>query len=178
MTKHFRQHLRKLNAIERHRLKLTVHVFHIAVHLRRLAEKHIHRHIHRVLLLFGLRHNQAAVFGNVADHRVRAAFAAAENIKALEILRQHGDHIAFLALVAPDLKRAHTRLFNRNLRHVEAGTAAGHLREFRHGVRKTAGADVMNRENRVLFTAGPAAVDHFLSPAFHFRVAALHGVKV
>ena len=178
VTKHFRQHLRELNTIERHRFKLTVHVLHIAVHLRRLSKKHIHRHIHRVLLLFRLRHNQAAVFGNVADHRVRAAFAAAEDIKAIKIFRQHGDHIALLALVAPDLKRAHTGFFNRDLRHIEAGAAAGHFSEFRHGVRKTAGTDVMNRENRVLFTAGPAAVDHFLRAAFHFRVAALHGVKV
>ena len=52
------------------------------------------------------------------------------------------------------------------------------VREFWHGVGKPARADIVNRKNRVVCAACPAAVDHFLRTALHFGVAALHGIKV
>src|SRR5690606_17206326 len=52
------------------------------------------------------------------------------------------------------------------------------VHQFREGVRNTASAYVVNKGNRVFIAQLPAAVDHFLTTAFHFRVFALHGGEI
>ncbi len=46
--------------------------------------------------------------------------------------------------------------------------------DFGHRIRKAAGADVVDHQDRVVRTHRPAAVDDFLGAALHLRIAALH----
>src|SRR5690606_19042334 len=61
-----------------------------------------------------------------------------------------------------------------NVAQIEATTAAAVVDQFREGVGKTTGTDVMDELDRVLFAQLPAAVDDFLATTLHFRVVALH----
>ena len=159
-------------------LEVRLHALHVAVHARGFAEKHVHRHIHGALFAVAAFDDQFVVIADAAQHRVRATFTLTERIKRRKLLGRNRDHVAFLAFVAPDFQGAHALFFHGHLRQRKVRTVAGQIRQFGHGVGQPACAHVVNRENGVLGAARPAAVDHFLRPAFHFRVAALHGVKV
>ena len=131
---------------------------------------------------------QAVVVGGHADHGEGATLAFAEGFELGQAARRNGQHVTLLRLVAPDFGRRHARLFDVHVAQFEAGAATGAVREFGQRVGKTAGADVMHREDGVA-VAGlrridlgrahlAAAVEHFLRPPFHLRVAALHRGEV
>ena len=52
------------------------------------------------------------------------------------------------------------------------------MNDFRHGIGQAACAHIVNRENRIALAQGGAAINHLLSAALHFRVAALHRGEV
>ncbi len=165
----FRQHLR--------------HAAHVAVHARRLAEQHVHRHVDREVLggLGGgvaVDHLQLLFVRGEADHRERCALALAHGLEAREIARGDGQRIALLRFVAPDFSRAQARLFQVHLAQVEACALVGAVHEFGEGVGDAARAHVVDRQDRVVLTQRPAGVDDFLRAALHLGVAALHGIEV
>ena len=89
------------------------------------------------------------------------------------------EHVALLRLVAPDLARRHAGFLGRHRAQVEAWrprlppwTSSGKR------VGQPAGADVVDRQDRIRGALLPAAVDHLLRASLDFRVAALHGVEV
>ncbi len=123
-------------------------------------------------------HLQAAIVGRTAHHIERAAFPFANGAEHLEITLENGQHIAFLRFIGPDLHRRHARLFHRHGAQVEDRTASGVVDEFREGIGQTTGADIVDRDNRVVLATLPAAVNDLLATAFDFRVATLHRVEV
>ena len=64
-------------------------------------------------------HGKMPAVVGVAQHRERAAFPLANAAEPLQIRRRNGQHVALLRLVAPDLARAHARLFAGNRAQVE-----------------------------------------------------------
>ena len=117
-------------------------------------------------------------FGGFPDHRVRRTLAAAQLIKQRQLFRRDRQHIALLGFVTPDLQWAHPRLIAQDIAQLEFTAATAVADQFRHGIRQTARADVVDKQNRVCIAQLPAAVDHFLATAFHFRVIALYGGKI
>jgi hypothetical protein len=115
-----------------------------------------------------------SVIGGNAKHGEGTAFALAQGTELVQPLRRNGQYVAFLRFVAPDLARAHARLFAGNRAQVEGCAATGIVREFRHGVGNAAGADVMDGKYRIVLALLPAAVDDFLGTALDLRIAALH----
>ena len=61
---------------------------------------------------------------------------------------------------------------------IDDGTAMAVGHRFRHGVGKAASAHIVNEVDGVVRTQRPAAIDHFLTAALHFRVVALHGREI
>ena len=112
---------------------------HVAVHLGRLAQQHVHGHVHRSFLAFIDQH-QLALLGGHADHRERAALALAEGLELLQRLGRDGQHVAFLALVAPDFLGRQAGLFQRHGAQVEARAAAGVVGQLGEGVGQAARA--------------------------------------
>jgi hypothetical protein len=58
---------------------------HVAVHLGRLAQQHVHGHVHGNFLVVGrcgVGQHQLALFGGHADHGKRAALALAEGLNS------------------------------------------------------------------------------------------------
>ena len=131
---------------------------------------------------------QAPVVGRLADDGEGAALAFAQRAEFGQPRRRDGQHVALLRLVAPDLGRRHAGFLDVHFAQVEACAATAAVREFGQGVRQAAGADVVDRQDRVAVarrpavTLGraelPAAVDHFLRTPLHLRVAALHRREV
>ena len=68
--------------------------------------------------------------------------------------------------------------FQRHVAQLEYRAAPGIVDQFGKGIGEAAGADIMNRHNRVVLAQLPAAVDDFLRTALDFGVAALYGVKI
>ena len=160
------------------------HGLDIAVHLGWLAQQHVHGHVHRRLSA-RVHQLQLALFSGHADHRKRAALALAQRREQVQRLWRNGQHIALLALVAPDFLGRHARLFKLDGAQIKAGTAPGVVCQLRERVAQTAGAHIVNRQNGVAGAGGaaaltqhPALVDDLLRPALNLGVAALHGVKV
>ena len=52
------------------------------------------------------------------------------------------------------------------------------MHQLRQGVRQAAGADIVDRQDRVVLAQLPAAVDDFLRAPLHLGVAALHRVEI
>ena len=154
----------------------------VAMHARRLAEQHFHRHVDRLMrggvVQFGVDQLQltfgVAVPTTANGQRSRSHIAS----KAGEIGRRNGQHIALLRFVRPDLARRQTALFQLDLAQIEQRALARAVHHFRERVRQTARADVVNAQDRVLVAELPARVDHFLRATLDFRIAALHRVEV
>ena len=157
--------------------KLRFDVGDVAVHARGLAEENFHRHVDG-RGLFGTRELEVGLLGDRTEDGERAALAFAEVAEDVDLGGVKRDDVAFLRFVAPDFERAHAGLFDRNLGEVERGALAGKVGKLGHGVGEAARADVVNGDDRIFVAHGPAAVDDFLGTAFHFGVAALHGVEV
>ena len=156
--------------------RLALEIFPVvgALHFRRLAEQQVHGQVHRRVAEVVVGHFQVFRFGGLAEHRERRTLALAQRLEALQVLRQHRQHVAFLCFVAPDLHRAHARLGTGDGAQRQFGAPIVVVDQFRQGVGEAAGAHVVDRHNRIVLTQRPAAVDHFLDPAFDFRVVALH----
>ncbi len=158
--------------------KLRLHALYVTVHARGLSKEHVHRHVDRTRFALAPFDDELIVFADAAQNGVRAALALTKGVKRRKLLGRNRDHIALLTFVAPDFQGAHALFFNGHLRQGEVRAVARKVRELRHGVRQPARPHVVNGEDGVVGAARPAAVDHFLRPALHLGVAALHGVKV
>ena len=157
---------------------------HVAVHLGRLAQKNVHGHVHR-RFISSIDQLQLALFGGNTNHRKRATLALAQGPEQLQGFRGDGQHIAFLALVAPDFLGRHAGFLELYGAQIEARTAPCVVSQLGEGVAQAASAHVVDGEDGVAATGGaaicahhPALVDHLLRPALNLGVAALHRVKV
>jgi hypothetical protein len=165
-----------------HRCEFTRHRLHIAVHLGRLAQQHVHGHVHGQLLVFGRRsgvvQHQLALFGGRADHGKRAALTLAEGLEQRQRFGRNGQHIALLALVAPDFLGRHARLFELHGAQIKARATACVVGQLGEGVAQTARTHVVNGQDGIGRALRPAMVDNLLRTALDLGVAALHRVKV
>ena len=161
-----------------HRWRIRGTTRHRAMHLRWLAEQHVHRHVDRLRPEVRIFDRELTVRRRFAEHRVRAAFALAQRAELIDPLRRDCEHIALLRFVAPQFGRAHARFFTRNGAQIEPCTVAGAVRQFGQRVRQTTRADVVHGEDGVVVAHLPAAVDHLLCAPLDFRVAALHRREV
>ncbi len=150
----------------------------VAMHLRRLAEQDIHRHVDRIVVMLRIEHAQLALFGGDANNGERATLALAQFAEQRQAGRRDAEHVALLRFVAPDFLRRQAAFLELDLAQVEHGAAAGVIGQFGEGIRQAAGADVMDRQHRVLGAHGPARIDDFLRTTLHFRVAALDRVEI
>ena len=121
---------------------------------------------------------QPAVAGRGADHRKGTTLALAQGLEISEATGFDRHDVALLRLIAPDLRRRHAGFFRRNIAQTDAPAASGAMHQFRQRVGQPARAHVMDRENRIGFAHGRAAVDDFLRAALDLRVAALHGIEI
>jgi hypothetical protein len=160
---------------------------HVAVHLRRLAEENVHRHVDgRGAIVIGRRRgervdradDELARIGRDADDGVRAALAHAHRVEERQRLLGHRHDVALLALVAPDLLRRQAALLDRHLAQVEARAAAGAVDELGERIREAAGADVVDRQDRVRAPSAAQVVDDLLRTALDLGIAALHRIEV
>ena len=151
---------------------------HVAGHARRLAQQHVQAHVHCILAQQVVAHAQLFFGSGGAQHGKRAALTLAQRGKDRQIVRMNGQHITFLRFIAPDLHRRHAGFFQRHRAQVDHPATVRAMNQLGQGIGQTARANVVNRQNRVGFAQLPAAVDHFLTTAFDFRVAALHRVEV
>src|SRR5206468_4019759 len=71
-----------------------------------------------------------------------------------------------------------TALFERHFAEVETRALVRPIDQLGERVRDAAGADVVDREDRVRITQGPAMVDDLLRATLDLRVAALHRIEV
>ncbi len=176
------------DAVQVQRRKLPLQAGHVAVHLGRLAQQHIHGHIDwQVCWLgsFGIAQHQLALLGGHPHHRKRAALALAQRAEQHQRIRGNRQHIALLALVAPDLLGRHAAFLQRHSAQVKPRATAGIVGQLRKSVGQATSANVVDRQNRVAQAAGatvqaqrPTLVDDLLRPALDLRVAALHRIKI
>ncbi len=174
----------------------------VALHFGRLAQQHVHGHVYgdvaagiccggiiggcacctchggQVGRQVDIAHGQFALFGGNAHYGKGAAFALAQCLKLRQALRGNGQHVAFLAFIAPDFFGCHARLFQRHAAQVKACATACVIDQFRKGVRQAASAHVMNSEDGILPAESSAVVNHLLCAPLYFGVAALHGIEV
>ena len=115
----------------------------------------------------------------LADHRERAALAAAQRREASSPPADEREHVALLRLVAPDLERRHARLVARHLAQVDARRRAGCARRLR-APRSTGRRRRRRGSSRIGLCVAqrPAAIDDFLRAALDLGVAALHRGEV
>ncbi|KAF1033478.1 MAG: hypothetical protein GAK34_03561 [Delftia tsuruhatensis] len=162
--------------------QLALHGGHVAVHLGRLAQQHVHGHVHGELLVARghgrvLQH-QLALLGGRADHGKRAALALAEGREFGQRFGRDGQYIAFLAFVGPDFLGRQAGFLQVDGAQVEARATARIVGQLGEGIGQAAGTHVVDGQDGVLVTLGPAVVDDFLGAALDLGVAALHGVEV
>ena len=125
-----------------------------------------------------VRQHQLTLLSRYAHNRKRATLPFAKRLEQFERFRRNGQHVALLALVAPDFFWSQARLFQRDRAQFESSTAARVVRELGEGIAQAACAYVVNGEDRIFRLEIPAMVDYLLRAAFNFGVAALHRVKI
>ena len=186
MAQHVERHLLQRDAGQHQRGVVTPEAGHGAMHLRRLAEQHVHRHVDRRIALRRTRRgaggaivqHELLLVGGHTDHRVRAALARAHRLEQRQRRGRHRHHVALLALVAPDLLRREARFLERHLGQVEARAAVRAVHQLGEGVRDAASAHVVDGEDGVGVAQRPAVVDDLLRAALDLGVAALHRIEV
>ncbi|MNS93355.1 hypothetical protein D3C72_1275220 [compost metagenome] len=183
MAQHVAHRLLQTDAGHVHRRQFLLDALDVAMHARRLAQQHVHRHVDGVVLLergvdAGVDQLQLLFLGGDANHGERRTLALAHGLELREAVRRDCQHIALLRLVAPDLRRRQAGLFQVHLAQVEARATVGAVHQFREGVGDAARADVVDRQDRVGVAELPAGVDHFLRAALHLGVAALDRIEV
>ena len=99
-------------------------------------------------------HKQLAFFGCHTDHGKRAAFAFAQGFEEVERFRRNRQHVALLALVAPDFFWRHATFVQLDGAQIKAGSTPGVIRQLGEGIAQTACADIVNRQNRVAGAVG------------------------
>ncbi len=150
----------------------------VARHLRRLAKQYGQIHIHRLVAEMAVFNRQVFLFGSMADHGERTALAFTDFSETRHVLLRDCHDIAFLRFVTPEFARRHAKLFIVHVAQLEAGTHPGIVHQLGERIGNTAGADVMNTQNRIMVTELPAAVDHFLRATFELRIAALYRIEI
>ncbi len=150
----------------------------VACHLRRLAEQHVEIHVDGPVAEMRIGDDELPLRRRPADDRARATLARADRLEAVEVGGANRQHVALLRLVAPDLARRHPRLFGRNRAQVERAAGAAAVDQFGQRVGQSAGADVVQRQDRIRRAQLPAAVDHLLHAALDLGVAALDRIEV
>ncbi|ABM42454.1 conserved hypothetical protein [Acidovorax sp. JS42] len=179
---HLDHGLLQRQAVHVQRREAALHAGHVAVHLGRLAQQHVHGHVHRIFLVAGrdrrVFQHQLALLGGRADHGEGAALALAEGRELRQRLGRDGQHIALLALVGPDFLGRQAGLLQRHGAQVEARAAARVIRQLGEGVRQAARAHVMDGQDGVVRPLRPAVVDDLLRTTLDLGVAALYRVKV
>src|SRR5262249_23148673 len=163
-------------ALEREQLVLLAG--RVARHPRRLAEQHGELHVYRTVAEYPVVHREPAIAGGVPDEGERTPLALAQRTEAVEVAGGDGEHVAFLGLVAPDLQRRHAALFVRDEPQIDLPPALSRVHHFRDRIGQPPCADVVDREYGIVVALRPAAVDHFLGPALHLGIAALHGIEI
>ena len=155
---------------------------HIAGHFGWLAEQYIQWHIHRIIAEMTIMHFQFLNLGGVTQHRIRAAFPLAQCLEGVQLVCGNRQCITLLGLIAPDFHGGHARLVDMHFAQFEFRTTATVVYQLRQRIGNTAGAHIVNPDNRVIvltFLAHrPAAIDHFLTAPLHFRVTPLHRGKI
>ena len=116
------------------------------VHLRRLAEQHVHRHLDRRAAEVRSSHDEIAAPRWLADHGERTALARADTPRTLDVVGRDREHVALLRFVAPDLQRRHAGLVVRNRAQIERPPRPLSLTSLGQRVRQAAGADVVDRD--------------------------------
>jgi len=178
VAQHVQRHLRQRHAGQVQRGLVARHALHVAVHLGRLAQQNVQRHVDHAFARRAVFQHQFARIGGHAHHRVRATFARAQLLEQRHQFGVDGQHVAFLALVAPHFFRCQAAFFERHFSQVEDGTAAGAFHQFGEGIADAAGADVVDGEHGAHLPQGRAMVDDLLRAALDLGVAALHAVEV
>ena len=92
--------------------------------------------------------------------------------------RRDRQHVALLRFVGPDLHGRHAWLFRRYRAQIEARARAAAIGQFRQRVGDAAGAHVVDGEDGIRIAQRPAAIDHLLATALHFRIGPLHGGEI
>ena len=142
-----RQCVDGLNTLKIRGLTNLLDALDIADHARRLAEKNLDVHINRLIAEMLVLENKLAVARRDADERDGAALALAERFEERPGLGLESENITLLSLAAPNFHRVHRLLFVMD--RTERELTARSLDELGAAVRKTARADIMDRENRV-----------------------------
>ena len=176
------------DTVQVQRRKLPLQTGHVAVHLGRLAQQHIHGHIDwQIGRLggFGIAQHQLALLGGHPHHSKRATLALTQRAEQHQRIGGNRQHIALLAFIAPDLLGRHAAFLQRHSAQVKPRATAGVVGQLGEGVGQTAGAHIVDRQNGVALATGsavlaqrPTLVDDLLRPALDFRVAALHRIKI
>ena len=151
---------------------------HVAGHFRRFAKQDVQRQIDRLIVKVAVAQAQVLLGGGFANNRIWRALAAAQLVEQRQLLRGDCQDITFLRFVTPDLQRAHAWLIAQDIAQLEFTAAAAVADQLRHGVGETAGADVVDKQDRVGVAQLPAAVNHFLTATLHFRVVTLDGGEI
>ena len=184
VRKHVDNGFLQLDAIQVQRRKYARHGVHIAVHFGRFSQQNIHGHIdwsdgpHAPRFIGD---DQLPLFGGDTDHGKRAALALAQGSKQRQRLGGDRQHVALLALVAPDFLGRHAAFFQGHGAQVEAGSTTRIVGQLGKRVGQAACAHVVDSQNRVAQTVGagipaqdPALVNYLLRAALHLGVAALY----
>ena len=78
---HFLRYINQVHARQVDRREVVGHVDHVALHLRRLAQQNVHRHVDRFVAQFRVDQFELAFFGGHAHGGEQAAFAFAHGFK-------------------------------------------------------------------------------------------------
>ena len=149
-----------------------------AGHLRCFAKQHFKRQVNRPVLKLRVIHGKVAIISGFTQNGKEAAFTLAKSGKPVTAFRCDCQHITLLRLVAPDLHRAHTRLHVVYGTQIQPAATTGIMDQFRHSVGESTRSNVMNKENRVLITHLPTAIQHLLASALHLRITSLNRIKI
>ncbi len=153
------------------------------MHLRRLAEQHVHRQVDRrigrgVARHGAVGHDQVFFGGGHADGSERATLTRAQRGELGQAFLGHAQHVAFLRFVAPQLHRRQRRIVGGHLAQIDDAADIRVVQQFGDGIGQATGTDVVEELDRVVGAHRHAAVDDLLAAAFHFRVVALHAGEV
>ena len=88
--------------------------------------------------------------GGLTDNGNRAALTLADVLELRQVLWVHGDNIAFLRLVTPNLQWRHLTLGIRDIAQIKYTAAAAILDQFRKRVGQTTGTHIMDKGYGVL----------------------------
>ena len=150
----------------------------VARHLRRLAQDDLERNIDRLVAEMAIVDDQTPLPIRPPDHCKRATLTLADSPESIEIRGQDREHVTFLRLIAPYLAGRHAGLFGWNFAKLDRAARVPTVDQLRQRVRQSAGADVVDRQNRICGARLPAAVDHLLRAPLDLRVAALYRIEV